>query len=249
MRIYWFLVNILLAGAIFYFMMPVFSLSASDLQSPVSLPVLATQGKTAQDFVPVGWTTLAKAEGDLNKDAASDVVLILRQAAEAQEPKPVDVPRILTVLLKQPDQTYRLSVSSTTIVFCQTCGGVLGDPFQELSYVKGTFVVQHYGGSNWRWEYTHRYRFQDREWYLIGITQSRSWALYQVTSDANLNTGDVIYEQYKEDKKTENRQKLALKPVRLTAVDLYSETPVTELKVIDAKNPYDLDRLVEEEIK
>jgi len=31
-------------------------------------------------------------------------------------------------------------------------------------------TISHYGGSNWKWELTHRFRFQENNFYLIGET-------------------------------------------------------------------------------
>jgi hypothetical protein len=56
-------------------------------------------------------------------------------------------------------------------------------------------VIEHTGLDGERWTYTHKYRFQNNKWLLIGATEHR----YYVCSgwkdfDYNLITGKIIYE-------------------------------------------------------
>ena len=54
----------------------------------------------------------------------------------------------------------------------------------------------HFGGSRWKWNYTHRYRFQNNDWQLIGATINYGTPCdYSFTFDYNLSTGNIIYEK------------------------------------------------------
>lgn len=50
--------------------------------APGDYPVLKKTGKKADDFVPRGWTVLAKAEGDLNGDRIEDCALVVKGESE-----------------------------------------------------------------------------------------------------------------------------------------------------------------------
>ncbi len=59
----------------------------------------------------------------------------------------------------------------------------------------GSLLINHYGGSSWRWSSVHRFQFRKSDWYLIGVTTD--W--FKTMSDAgreyldiNLITGDFI---------------------------------------------------------
>jgi len=73
-------------------------------------------------------------------------------------------------------------------------GGAFGDPFESLSVEKGAVVIMHYGGSRDRWGYTHRYRYKDGQWMLIGLSFGNTDTLnleHFDNHDINLVTGAV----------------------------------------------------------
>ena len=139
-------------------------------------------GAAPAAFIPKGYDTLETARGDLNKDGKADIVLALQSDAErdysfemetAQNPDELPA-RILLVLLKQ-DKGYRLVAKSDEALLCKHCGGLYGDPFAGISIDKGILIVEHYGGSAWRWGYTHKFRWQKNGMYLIGQTSLSYW--------------------------------------------------------------------------
>lgn len=147
---------------------------ASYSQKEVLLKIPAA-GKTISAFIPEGYDTLSAATGDLNKDNVADYVLVLRsQKEEAYDPNDSLPGRILVVLIKKGD-SYTAAAKSIGSILGKDDGGVFGDPFEEVEVVKGILVIRHYGGSAWRWGYTHKFRFQNNAFFLIGQTTISYW--------------------------------------------------------------------------
>lgn len=146
-------------------------------QDPATL--IPLKGTTLSDFIPAGYDTLATASGDLNKDGQPDLAIILRHQQETAEadtmPDPEQLPARILVILHRENNGYTRAACSGKAVLCQYCGGVFGDPFQGLSIEKGVLVLSHYGGSNWRWGYIHKFRLQPKGYQLIGETRVSYW--------------------------------------------------------------------------
>ena len=130
-------------------------------------------GKSITEFIPKGYDTVETATGDLNKDGISDLVMVLRDKREdtAQMGSEInDMDRLLIILFKTTDG-WKLAGKSRHEILCKNCGGIYGDPFNGINIANGVLVIDHYGGSNWRWAYTHKFRFQNGDLYMIGVTK------------------------------------------------------------------------------
>jgi hypothetical protein len=147
-------------------------------------------------FIPEGWHILngygeSKVEGDLNKDGISDVAVALEGTSTSEEA----ALRMLIILLTNKDKSYSISIKAEKAILRTDEGGVMGDPFMGLEIDRGSLLINHCGGSAWRWSNAYRFRFQDDGWYLIGATKdwfhavSSAGRLYE---DINLLTGEYI---------------------------------------------------------
>lgn len=77
---------------------------------------------------------------------------------------------------------------------------MMGDPFEGISIERSCIVIHHFGGSRQKWTYTHRFRYQNGDFQLIGATVNEgSPCDYFVNVDYNLSNGKINYE-----KETEN---------------------------------------------
>ena len=145
-----------------------------------------------ESLIPEGWQLIAKAEGDLNQDNLVDAAMVIEQEVE-NLPLDEAAPRSLLIALQNDKGTYELSIQSDKAILKANEGGVWGDPFYEgLSVDRGSLLINFYGGSNWRWANTYRFRYQDDGWYLIGATLSNYWTVNGegTTEDYNLLTGE-----------------------------------------------------------
>jgi hypothetical protein len=123
-------------------------------------------------FIPDGFSILDTSSGDLNKDAYSDMVLVLKRDGEESLSDVIENPeaRPLLLLLGKADTPYySLAARNDSVVFCYDCGGAMGDPFQGVVVKNGIFSVEHYGGSAWRWTriITFKYSPKDSIWLLF----------------------------------------------------------------------------------
>jgi hypothetical protein len=125
-------------------------------------------------FVDKGMKPLSLVSADLNGDGLKDFILVLeRQKSKQSDPDIEDRQRPLLILIRQLDGTLKENKRNDKIVFCSTCGGMVGDPFLEVRAAKKTFTVSHYGGSAWRWsvEYTFKYSRIDNTWQLVNVKE------------------------------------------------------------------------------
>jgi len=128
-----------------------------------------------RSFIPNDYDTLddGVARGDLNKDGIEDIVIVVGSKWEQDEnwsEKASDsnvAPRLLIILFGT-DSGYVQIAKKDKAILCKDCGGIFGDPFAGIEINKNVLSINHYGGSNWRWGYTHKFRFQDKDFFLIG---------------------------------------------------------------------------------
>lgn len=212
-------------------LLTLFIVARVNAQDEIVIPAV---GKNIPGFIPKGFDTLATTSGDLNKDGLADLALVLRSIAEDSVVGDAEVPdRILLILFKEADG-YRLAGRSDKAIMCKQCGGIFGDPFAGITIAKGVLVIDHYGGSNWRWSYTHRFRYQQGDFYLIGQTSNSYWNVVMCEKlddfagrkykDENLVTGSFEEKEISEEGckllvNKKGKQKI-LPLVKLTAFNL-----------------------------
>lgn len=143
-------------------------------QLGATLMLLAAQTSQAakptaeiQAALPAGQALLAWEAADLNRDGRPDAILV----SEAKTAGEDDGPRLLQILLRQPDGKLKVAVRSERAVMCRQCGGVFGDPFEGIQTQAGGFSLLHYGGSNWRWREDFRFAWsrRDQTWQLVAV--------------------------------------------------------------------------------
>ncbi|MGB4774396.1 MAG: hypothetical protein WBP45_04435 [Daejeonella sp.] len=125
-------------------------------------------------FIPKGFDTLTTYNVDLNKDRQQDKVLVLYDKKENDKDNFDEIDRKLIILFKEGN-IWRKVAETDNAVLCKKCGGVFGDPFEGISIENNSLIIMHYGGSSWRWAYTHRFRYQNNNFYLIGQTSHSFW--------------------------------------------------------------------------
>jgi hypothetical protein len=121
-------------------------------------------------FVPRGFTAISTACGDLNLDRLEDCIVVIERIAPETDPDLyAGDDRPLLILTRQKDGSLELARTGTHAVLCRACGGIFGDPFQEVRIEPGRFTIEHYGGSSWRWtqSYTFAWSRRDRTWQLV----------------------------------------------------------------------------------
>lgn len=150
---------------------------------------------------PKGYTDIVNTKGDLDKDKIDELVIVYNTNEEE------DFGTIREIqIFKNKNNKWTLWHSSRGAILPSDHGGMMGDPFEGLEVKNGTLKIYHFGGSRWKWNYSHTYRFQKGDFYLIGATISYGANPEGFTTvDYNLSTGQIDYsaETLIEDDKTD----------------------------------------------
>ncbi|UOQ52709.1 hypothetical protein [Hymenobacter cellulosivorans] len=119
-------------------------------------------------FTPAGYRVEAVSQGDLNRDAFPDQVVVLRLLAADSSMMGDETARPLLLLLGSASGRYTLAARNDQVVLCTGCGGMMGDPFQGITIKNGYFSLEYYGGSAWRWTHvtTFKYDPTGHSWFL-----------------------------------------------------------------------------------
>jgi hypothetical protein len=110
-------------------------------------------------FIPKGFEMLSLYKGDINNDKLVDYVLVCKSKKEGEDG---GLPRPIFLILQDASKKYKVVKKSEKIIMCAGCGGMMGDPFSGIEINRdGTFSIQHYGGSSWRWSKDATFRFDN----------------------------------------------------------------------------------------
>lgn len=125
-------------------------------------------------LIPDGYELLDKAEGDINNDGTSDMVLVVKSQQEKADEMPgEDVPgRILILLTKDSKGLYSRAAESSTAILAKNEGGASSDdPFQGVEVKPGQFSFTHMGGASERWSFEHTFTYDKaaNAWFLTEI--------------------------------------------------------------------------------
>jgi hypothetical protein len=147
------------------------------------------QYKNLKKFIPAGFTILASASGDINKDGIKDRVLILRNHYENLNP---DTARPLLLLQGNGAGQYKLIARNDSVTLCMGCGGVHGDPYQGITIKNGYFSIKHFGGSGWRWTRIITFKFNPKtKLFYLHRDAGESWYI----SEPDKKTPDLFNEE------------------------------------------------------
>jgi hypothetical protein len=144
-----------------------------------------------------GLKQIATATGDLDKDKIPEKVVVFDTKRESESGMGTE--REIHIY-KKKNGDWKLWNKSIGAVLPSENGGMMGDPFESLAIERGSIVIKHFGGSRQKWNYTHRFRYQNNGWELIGATVIYgSPCDYWENFDYNLSTGKYIYSKETED--------------------------------------------------
>jgi len=151
-------------------------------------PMLAVVSAcTAQEPTPA-----SVQERSLNPDAARyrtlDSVLVAHRGQRfavvvlkdtIEQPEGFDAAvRPLLLYRYLPDGKRELLARNDSLVLCQGCGGIHGDPYEDITFENDTLRISHYGGSSWRWDVTQEFVPVDGPcWPLTRVSRSSYWSL------------------------------------------------------------------------
>ncbi len=112
--------------------------------------------------IPEGFAAMDTISGYLNGDEFRDMIMVLKNADEdtifSRETK-----RPLLLLIGLRGGSLKLVEQNDNVVYCISCGGAMGDPYQQTIIQNGYFSVVMQGGTNWRWTRTITFKYSKKE--------------------------------------------------------------------------------------
>lgn len=140
---------------------------------------------------PENYTIVDSVSGDLDKDGMNELVVAYNTPEEVEDSTGDFIREI--IIYKMTKGEWKVWKSSRQALYSSRGGGMMGDPFEEMTIYKGILQISHFGGSSWKWGHTDKYRFQDNEFYLIGYSGSYGKPCeYWTEVDFNISTGKMI---------------------------------------------------------
>jgi len=142
-----------------------------------SVAAVSADGETLPDelspFVEPDTQVLALLQADLNGDGREDAVLVLERASDPALDSSEEVQRPSLLLMREANGRLALHARNDRLVYCASCGGTMGDPFQDIAVTDRGFTVSHAGGSGWRWGIDTTFAWSRRHatWQLVRVEE------------------------------------------------------------------------------
>lgn len=147
------------------------ALSLAAATAAEQRPAIPNEGPTIKSFVPAGYELLEEHKGDFNGDGTPDAVLAIGKQDETDP----DASRPLLILFGTDRSGFRIALRAEKAIPSTSTGGAAAeDGFAGLKVRGNTLIIRRYGGSTIREEDSYQFRYQDRDWYLIGETHDVS---------------------------------------------------------------------------
>lgn len=175
-----------------------------------------------KDFTPKLWKVIDMVYGDLDNIAGDEAVISYKTPVDGDMGKMQAL-----AIFKKANGKWQLWHQTSSPLLSDQAGGMMGNPYAGISIERRAIVIQHFGGSRDKWNYKHRYRFQNNAWYLIGAEISFGAPCDNFTKfDYNLSTGDAVVNYNEEHCNEKNTGKpiawseqFKLKPATLPQMD------------------------------
>lgn len=146
------------------------------------------------EFISQDYKVLFLTLGDLNNDGIEDVILVLNKEGEdSLSTYENPLKRKLLLFLGQKDKTYKLAAQNENVVYYYGYDMNFKESFEDISIVKGTFSVSHYGGFAQRWGRTDVFAYDpsDKNWYLT----RDEYSTFDVTSEDGATEETILSEK------------------------------------------------------
>lgn len=144
--------------------------------------------------IPAEYRAIKEIYGDLDRDGKNEKVIVYNVKAEEKEDEDMDGVQRELIIFKKAKAGWIIWHRSLGAVGKSKDGGMMGDPFEDITIKNGILLVHQSGGSSWKWFKTDKYRYQQGRFELIGYTSTfGKFCEYWTSFDYNLSTGKVVY--------------------------------------------------------
>jgi hypothetical protein len=167
------------------------------------LVFLITNQSFSQDsLVPKQYVKIKEVSGDLDKDGIEEKVAVYNLSDTETENDGIDRE---VIIFKKIKGAWNIWHRSLNAVGNSKGGGMMGDPFENIEIKNGILCISQSGGSSWKWGHTDKYRYQNKNFELIGHNSHYGKNCeYWVHVDYNLSTGKIDYKKEYENCEDEN---------------------------------------------
>ena len=144
-------------------------------------PVIKSNGQSIVEFIPVGWTVLDSAYGDLNKDGLNDAAIILQLndsilLVNNTEDTVLTQPRILLLIFKNAANNKFSLIEQSNSFILKHDNSIMDDPYQGIAIDKGILKIDFHlfynMGSWYSTSSTYKFRYDRKQFILIGTDLS-----------------------------------------------------------------------------
>ncbi|MDR6458806.1 hypothetical protein J2786_001913 [Chryseobacterium vietnamense] len=169
------------------------------------LLVLSVSSLSAQKLknfsVPKGYTQIAEAKGDLDKDGKDETVLIFNtniKASDEQNPEGTSDYKRVFYILKKENNGLKVWKENSEIIFSSGFGFYPSDNTLTIDIKNNCLIIEQLFFTNSRHtqQYKHTFRFQNGDFYLIGLYDHfEDTCDFSFTNEINFSTGQVIIDR------------------------------------------------------
>ncbi|MEY8761102.1 hypothetical protein [Chryseobacterium tongliaoense] len=151
-----------------------------------------------KDFiVPEGYTRLSETKGDLDKDGKNEVVILLN----TKNKKDTEGYQRVLYILKNSNGKLKIWKENFSIIFPSDYGFYPeNNELPEITIKNNCLIISQQFNTNSRHTqtYTHTFRFQNNDFFLIGsVSKFDDTCEFNILNEINFSTGKVIVdEQY-----------------------------------------------------
>lgn len=126
-----------------------------------------TAGEEKAPLVPIGMEIIDTDTLQIQKE-----IFVINALKYIDEDSLADINpeliRPLTILKKAAGEEYELMARNDSVILCKECGGIWGDPWEDLQIEENSFVIYHMGGSSSRWTRNIKFQYnqEKKSWFL-----------------------------------------------------------------------------------
>ncbi|WP_318846267.1 hypothetical protein [Chryseobacterium sp. JV558] len=168
----------------------------------VILSVTSLSAQSLKNFsLPKGYTQIAEIKGDLDKDGKDETVLVFDtniKASDSQDLEGTSDYKRVFYILKNENGSSTIWKENSTVLFSSGFGFYPSDNDLGIKIKNNCLIIeqQFFTNSRHTQHYTHTFRFQNGDFFLIGsYDHFEDTCDFSFTNEINFSTGKVIVDK------------------------------------------------------
>lgn len=178
------------------------SMSAQEPEPFAIFPDLPDHSESINSFIPEGWSLRDSSSGLLDNDEFIDFAIVIQLDDTLLLSKILGDdtmteeyrPRILLILSKTAENSFRKSCQSNQAILAENEGGMMGDPFQSLEIKNHELSFSFKGGAAVEWGLAYHFRYNEGGYYLFQALSNGKGQGETYHYEYDLSTGELSIE-------------------------------------------------------